>query len=250
MKNRKTTSAIVVALLFGAVAIYFVTTRKNDDSSSTSSASPGSQPAEPVANAPPAPAEAVAQPGAGTTSDQTTESNDPGGRGAAAKQERGAVVPAVAKSPAKKEEPVEKKSDEAPMSQDEAKKQIVEPAPAPTPTGNLAANFQNKAGVTYRLVSVSCTVDGVSACGSARGNSFAMFNRKLDAGSHTLSVVAVYEGAGGPFSYASGYRFTVKNGRNFTVDADRVAHVNVMVHETGGPTTPMEQRLRMAFNTK
>jgi hypothetical protein len=77
-----------------------------------------------------------------------------------------------------------------------------------------------------------------------------MFNRRMNAGAHQLHVVAVYEGASGAFPYASGYRFTVKSGREVVVHPLEPSQVRVLMYEAGGPTTPMDRRLHMAFSVK
>src|SRR4029078_1517840 len=82
-----------------------------------------------------------------------------------AKNQPAATVPVAAKKARKENVKKTKKADEAPTqpAAEEAKKQIVETKPAPLPTGNLSAYFQNQVGVNYPLVSVSCHIAQRSA---------------------------------------------------------------------------------------
>ena len=119
-------------------------------------------------------------------------------------------------------------------------------------TGLLRTEFINRAGPSYRLVSVTCELDGVQACKKTGnlGDRFPLFTRRVSAGNHRWSVVAVYQGSGGVFSYAGGFRYVVRNGGELTADVDRVTSAKIMAFESGGPTVPMADRLRMAISTK
>jgi hypothetical protein len=119
-------------------------------------------------------------------------------------------------------------------------------------TGVLNAEFINRVGSNYRLVSITCEIDGVRVCNKTDGlgDRVSLFSRRLSTGNHRWSVVAVYQGSGGVFSYASGFRYDVKNGGEVTVDVDRPTAARILAFESGGPTVPMSQRLRMAIRTQ
>src|SRR5688572_7316811 len=122
----------------------------------------------------------------------------------------------------------------------------------PLSSGAVTAQFQDRAGAGYRLVSVRCVLDGIQVCNRSENldKSFPLFSKRVRPGTHRLNITAVYEGAGGPFSYVEGFRYTVQTARDIDVGAADTDRVNVMVREAGGPTVPMEQRLRIGVSVK
>ena len=119
-------------------------------------------------------------------------------------------------------------------------------------TGVVRAEFINEVGANYRLVSVKCVLDGVQVCNKSGelGDRFWLFSRRVSTGNHRWTIVATYQGSGGVFSYASGYRFVVRNGGEITVDVDKALTARILAFESGGPTTRMADRLRMAIRLR
>lgn len=122
--------------------------------------------------------------------------------------------------------------------------------PEATPVAKSATvegSFRNGVSSFYRLVSLTCLVDGnVAFRRTGKGIQGRLFEQRVSPGPHTTSVVAEYLGNGGSvFSYTRGYRFKVQGSRRFVVNSDQPTRLVVTMSEQGGPTTAFEDRLRM-----
>jgi hypothetical protein len=104
-------------------------------------------------------------------------------------------------------------------------------------------------GAQFRLVHVTCTLDGQSVYSGPGGGSIEMFRRPPAPGAHTISIQAEYLGnGGGVFSYFEGYRFNVRAGRAFTASAEQPTRVTVTALERGGALTDFKDRLSLDVN--
>jgi hypothetical protein len=128
---------------------------------------------------------------------------------------------------------------------------VVSVAP-PALTGQALGRFRNNVSSAYRMVSVTCSIDGAVTFATTSGAAETqMFDRRLSPGNHTLSVVAEYQGqGGGVFSYVQGYHFKIQGGRAFTVRPNAVTQIGVTAYERGGPTTKFEDRLALAVDMR
>lgn len=124
----------------------------------------------------------------------------------------------------------------------------IQPLP-PEPTGLASGRFRDTVGPMFRLVQVTCIVDGV-AIGAGRAPGGMLFDRKLPPGNHTVAVLAEYQGSGaGVFSYLEGYRFKGQTARTFTVRANATTQITVTAFEKG-PMVPYEERLALTVDIR
>jgi hypothetical protein len=113
----------------------------------------------------------------------------------------------------------------------------------------LIGRFSNRVGAQFRLVRVTCTLDGQSVYNGPGGGSVEMFRRPPAPGAHTISIQAEYLGnSGGVFSYFEGYRFNVRASRAFTAGAEQPTHVTVTAVERGGALIDFKDRLALQVN--
>lgn len=121
--------------------------------------------------------------------------------------------------------------------------------PPPEPTGLASGRFRDTVGPMFRLVQVTCVVDGVAVpAGRAPGGM--LFDRRLAPGNHSVSIVAEYQGSGaGVFSYLEGYRFRGQTSRAFSVRVDTTTQITVTAYEKG-PMVPYEERLALRVDVR
>ncbi len=113
-----------------------------------------------------------------------------------------------------------------------------------------AISFRNEMGGSFRLVKATFLMDGApifnksDEAGSLSDQEIlSLFDGPVMPGEHTLSVVLLYRGHGyGIFSYLSGYQFTTKSSRTFTINEGRQIKLEVVGFEKGDATTPLEDR--------
>jgi hypothetical protein len=129
---------------------------------------------------------------------------------------------------------------------------VAQPAATVAPTGQALGRFRNNVSNAYRLVSVTCSIDGAATfVTSGSATDARLFDRRLPPGQHTFSVVAEFQGqGGGVFSYVEGYHFKVQGGRPFTVRSNETTQIGVTAYERGGPTTKFEERLAIAVDVR
>jgi len=114
---------------------------------------------------------------------------------------------------------------------------------------------ENKMGNSYKLVKVVYSLDGAPIFnksdedgGLGDVEAFDIYNGSMVPGEHTLSVRFEYRGHGyGIFSYLKGYRFKVSSSHTFTAPEGKALTLDVVGYESGGPTTPLEQRPAVRF---
>ncbi len=116
--------------------------------------------------------------------------------------------------------------------------------------GQAVIVHENRMSQSYKLVRVVYALDGAPIFTKAdeegtlsEQQEFEIYNGSIVPGEHTLTVSLEYRGHGfGVFSYLKGYRFTVRSTYTFAVPEGRVANLQVVGYEKGGPTTPLEER--------
>lgn len=113
----------------------------------------------------------------------------------------------------------------------------------------------NKMGNSYRLIKLVYALDGAQIftrsdpTGALHGNkSFEVLSGPIAPGSHTLSVLAIYQGHGyGVFKYLKKYKYTVRSSHTFTASEGKGTDIKVVAFERGGVTTPLENRPAFDF---
>lgn len=113
----------------------------------------------------------------------------------------------------------------------------------------------NKMGNSYRLVKLVYALDGaqIFARNDPSGalhedKSFDILTGPIAPGSHTISVLALYQGHGyGVFKYLKKYKFTVRSSHTFTATEGKGTDIKVVAFERGGVTTPLEKRPAFDF---
>ena len=114
---------------------------------------------------------------------------------------------------------------------------------------------KNEMGSSYRLIQATYALDGVQIFSKsddsgrlAEMTEFDVYNGAIQPGSHTLSVVMLYQGNGfGVFSYLKGYKFKVRSSYNFVAGEAKTTGINVVGYEKGNLTTDMNDRPQVDF---
>ncbi len=114
---------------------------------------------------------------------------------------------------------------------------------------------KNEMGSSYRLIQATYALDGVQIFSKsddsgrlAEMTEFDVYNGAIQPGSHTLSVVMLYQGNGfGVFSYLKGYKFKVKSSYNFVAGEGKTTGISVVGYEKGNLTTDMNDRPQVDF---
>lgn len=121
--------------------------------------------------------------------------------------------------------------------------------------GQAVIVHENRMTQSYKLVRVAYALDGAPIFTKADEDGtlgdqqeFEVYNGSIVPGEHTLTVSLEYRGHGfGVFAYLKGYRFKVRSTYTFAVPEGRVANLQVVGYEKGGPTTPLEERPAVRF---
>ena len=114
---------------------------------------------------------------------------------------------------------------------------------------------KNEMGSSYRLIQAVYALDGVQIFSKsddsgrlAEMTEFDVYNGAIQPGSHTLSVVMLYQGNGfGVFSYLKGYKFKVRSSYNFVAGEAKTTGISVVGYEKGNLTTDMNDRPQVDF---
>jgi len=114
---------------------------------------------------------------------------------------------------------------------------------------------KNEMGSSYRLIQAVYALDGVQIFSKADESGrlsemgeFDVYNGAIQPGSHTLSVVMLYQGNGfGVFSYLKGYKFKVRSSYNFVAGEAKTTGITVVGYEKGNLTTDMNDRPQVDF---
>jgi len=115
---------------------------------------------------------------------------------------------------------------------------------------------ENKMGSSYRLTKLVYALDGTQIFSRAdegaqnlyKTKSFDILTGPIAPGSHTISVIAVYQGHGyGVFKYLDKYTFTVRSSHTFTAEEGKATRIEAVGFEKGGSTTRLEDRPAIDF---
>ena len=114
---------------------------------------------------------------------------------------------------------------------------------------------KNEMGSSYRLIKAVYALDAVQIYAKsdetgrlAEMPEFDIYNGAIQPGSHTLSVLLVYQGNGfGVFSYLKGYKMTVHSSHTFVAGEAKATAINVVGYEKGNITTNLQDRPAVDF---
>jgi hypothetical protein len=114
---------------------------------------------------------------------------------------------------------------------------------------------KNEMGSSYRLIKAIYALDGVQIFAKqddtgrlAEMPEFDIYNGAIQPGSHTLTVMLVYQGNGfGVFSYLKGYKMTVHSSHTFVAGEAKATAINVVGYEKGNITTNLQDRPAVDF---
>lgn len=125
--------------------------------------------------------------------------------------------------------------------------------------GGVGANTTivhvDEMGSSYRLVQLVYNLDGTQIYARKddsgtldRDEEIQILAGPMSPGSHTVSVLAVYEGRGyGVFKYMNKYKFTVRSSHTFTASEGKTTRIEAVAFERGNVTTPIDQRPAIDF---
>jgi hypothetical protein len=116
-------------------------------------------------------------------------------------------------------------------------------------------HHKNEMGSSYRLIKAVYALDGVQIFAKADDTGrlaempeFDIYNGAIQPGSHTLTVMLVYQGNGfGVFSYLKGYKMTVHSSHTFVAGEAKATAINVVGYEKGNLTTNLQDRPAVDF---
>lgn len=114
---------------------------------------------------------------------------------------------------------------------------------------------KNEMGSSFRLIKAVYALDGVQIFAKADDTGrlaemqeFDVYNGAIQPGSHTLSVMMLYQGNGfGVFSYLKGYKFTVHSSQTFVAGESKTTAIAVVGYEKGNITTNLQDRPAIDF---
>jgi hypothetical protein len=114
---------------------------------------------------------------------------------------------------------------------------------------------KNEMGSSFRLVKAAYALDGVQIYSKsddtgrlAEMTDFEIYNGAIQPGSHTLTVVLLYQGNGfGVFSYLKGYKFTAKSSQSFVAAESKTTSITVVGYEKGNMTTQLSDKPAIDF---
>jgi hypothetical protein len=114
---------------------------------------------------------------------------------------------------------------------------------------------KNEMGSSYSLIKAVYALDGVQIFAKsddtgrlAEMAEFDIYNGAIQPGSHTLTVMLVYQGNGfGVFSYLKGYKMTVHSSHTFVAGEAKATAINVVGYEKGNITTNLQDRPAVDF---
>jgi hypothetical protein len=115
--------------------------------------------------------------------------------------------------------------------------------------------FKNDMGSSFRLIKAAYALDGVQIYSKsddtgrlAEMQEFDVYNGAIQPGSHTLSVVLLYQGNGfGVFSYLKGYKFNAKASHSFVAAESKSTNITVRGYEKGNITTQLQDKPDIEF---
>jgi hypothetical protein len=114
---------------------------------------------------------------------------------------------------------------------------------------------KNEMGSSFRLVKAAYALDGVQIYSKSDDTGrladmpeIEIYNGAIQPGSHTLTVVLLYQGNGfGVFSYLKGYKFTAKSSQSFVAAESKTTSITVVGYEKGNMTTQLSDKPAIDF---
>jgi len=128
------------------------------------------------------------------------------------------------------------------------------PGACPDCNQSIRVLIENDVSETYKLARFRVSIDGLVLCEAsvthgARGEMIPTGSALVPMGDHDIDVALRYAGNGyGVFAYLNRYRFDVVGKHAIAHSSDAVVLVHARVHEVGGASTPLEERLAIAFD--
>ncbi len=119
-------------------------------------------------------------------------------------------------------------------------------------------NFHNEMSSAFRLVRALFVLDGAvqynrqdDSGALADQKDIPIYSGSITPGDHTLSALLTFQGNGyGVFTYLRGYKFEVKSSHSFTSVEGKTLSVTATAFESGGVTTPLQDRPKIEWKEK
>jgi hypothetical protein len=119
-------------------------------------------------------------------------------------------------------------------------------------------NFHNEMSSAFRLVRALFVLDGAvqynrqdDTGALADQKDIPIYSGSITPGDHTLSALLTFQGNGyGVFTYLRGYKFEVKSSHSFTAVEGKTLSVTATAFESGGVTTPLQDRPKIEWKEK
>lgn len=119
-------------------------------------------------------------------------------------------------------------------------------------------NFHNEMSSAFRLVRALFVLDGAvqynrqdDTGALADQKDIPIYSGSITPGDHTMSALLTFQGNGyGVFTYLRGYKFEVKSSHSFTAVEGKTLSVTATSYESGGVTTPLQDRPKIEWKEK
>lgn len=119
-------------------------------------------------------------------------------------------------------------------------------------------NFHNEMSSAFRLVRALFVLDGAvqynrqdESGALADQKDIPIYSGSITPGDHTMSALLTFQGNGyGVFTYLRGYKFEVKSSHSFTAVEGKTLSVTATAFESGGVTTPLQDRPKIEWKEK
>jgi len=119
-------------------------------------------------------------------------------------------------------------------------------------------SYHNEMSSAFRLVRALFVLDGAvqynrqdDTGALADQKDIPIYSGSITPGDHTLSALLTFQGNGyGVFTYLRGYKFEVKSSHSFTAVEGKTLAVTATSYESGGVTTPLQDRPKIEWKEK
>ena len=119
-------------------------------------------------------------------------------------------------------------------------------------------NYHNEMSSAIRLVRALFVLDGAvqynrqdDTGALADQKDIPIYSGSITPGDHTMSALLTFQGNGyGVFTYLRGYKFEVKSSHSFTAVEGKTLSVTATSYESGGVTTPLQDRPKIEWKEK
>jgi hypothetical protein len=127
-----------------------------------------------------------------------------------------------------------------------------------TAAARAEITFENDMSSAFRLKRVVALYDGSPLTSKTDEHDqvgdqkeVPLYADLVQPGDHTVQILLEYQGNGyGIFSYLKGYKFEVRSSRSFTAIEGKTLQLRIVGYESGGPTTPLEERPAVRYMEK